>query len=58
MYRHRIDQNEESFFPFFHSVKDIVGYEPEDLLGDSVNMVDFFHPADYKRMVPCEKFRK
>ena len=41
-----------------YRVKDIVGYEPEDLIGDGNTLVDFFHPADYKRMVPCEKFCK
>lgn len=41
-----------------YRVKEIVGYDPEDLIGDGCSIADFFHPADYKRMVPCEKFCK
>ena len=35
---------------FGHSAKEIVGYDPEDLLGSDVSMFDFLHPADYTRM--------
>ena len=41
-----------------YSVKEIVGYEPEELLGDDMNDDHFVHPADLKSLVPSRQFCK
>ena len=35
----------------FDSVKDIVGYDPKDLMADGVAITDFIHPADQVMMM-------
>ena len=44
----------------YHSVKDITGYDPKDLMADSVLMNDFIHPADQIMMkrIPEVEFCK
>ena len=35
---------------YVHSVKDITGYDPKDLVADGVTFTDFIHPADLTMM--------
>ena len=42
----------------YHSVKDIVGYDPEVILATDANVDDFLHPSDYDIMLPMRKFCK
>ena len=38
-------------FLFFSRVKDVTGYDPEMMLDASINIDDFFHPADVNVML-------
>ena len=39
-----------------HSCKEIVGYEPEELLRDDVDDDDLIHPADLSSLIPSKQF--
>ena len=45
------------FFPY-HSVKDVVGYDPEVILAANVDVGDFLHPSDQDVILSMRKFCK
>ena len=41
---------------YYHSISKVIGFDPGDFVG--TKLLDYFHPADYQKMIPCEKLRE
>lgn len=39
-------------------VKEVIGYDPEILLDEQINVIDFLHPADQVMMEPMRTSSK
>ena len=46
------------YFLSYHSVKDVVGYDPEVILAANVDVGDFLHPSDQDVILSMRKFCK
>ena len=45
-----------NFFPSCFRMKELIGFSTDDFIGTRLR--DYFHPADYTKLIPCEVMRK